>query len=540
MMSTDIVGGAPVRRQPTHRIELGGETRLAFSASEVMPICDEMVARHGGVPNVVDLAPAPRPVFQAEIVAAPPPPVAPPPAPIERFMSGEIDILGKARSEALKAGGEASGFSFRETVYRRGTPVVSLGEENAQRSIDEHNARPFVGKACDDFRAIIRAEERKDVCVAASGLRMAADGRMLRLLGRDPSGRNIVDEGFGRFMLTREAFSVLLNRMNIGGASYLMDKCWPQLRAHNFNEHATKLDADERAAVERWSTLSEYERRRFPAPERDRIKFRTRNGPEGQREVYGVVTPAYTSFDVDRVAEAIKIAMPQDGRADFNYDGHRTSFDVLFHSNVQPKHYVAGEFFKAGIRVRASDSGDGSIVVSALVWQNLCLNLIVIDEANKPLDRIRHIGDVGKLASRLRIALREGVQSLRAFLNAWDYAIEEKLDAETLDVPKGVDLPVRFEDALPGIFNGLYERELVPLKKPKETIPQLVRAWEMDTSAARGNTRAAVVNAITRYAHTSNQDPWYEDELERAAGALLTMKAPKSKSLLALPYVPVK
>jgi hypothetical protein len=511
---------------PTHRIEHGGETRYAYSQGAVFTVCDELVAKYGGgVPVITPVngtAAAPITNENVPIPSTLRAEASPPP---ERIMSGGIDLLGKARSEAMKKAGEESGFSFRETVYARGMPVIALGEENAAKSRREHDAKPDIGPACEAFRQVIRDEKRHDETLSIENLRMDGAGRIVTAKGT--------------FALTEEAFAVLLKRMKIGGADYL-SKCWPRLRAHNFNAWASKFDDDEVQAIARWEMLSMAERKAFgDRPVRDPIKLRLRNGLNGEIETYGVVTPAYTAFNVDKVAEAIQIAMPREAKGEISYDGHRTSVDILFHTDVPPKHFVAGEFFKAGIRVRASDSGDGSIIVSAIVWQNLCLNLIIIDEASKPLDRIRHIGNVRTLADRLRSALEAGKLSLAAFLGAWNYAVEERLTADTLDAPKGVEVPIKFEDALPGIYNGLYERELLPIKKPKEAIPLLMKMWGEDKSAAKGNTRAAIVNSITRYAHSAPMDAWEEDKLERAAGALLTRKAPRSNQLAALPYVPI-
>ena len=560
--------------EPQFRVRYAGEDHTV-AKDRVMTLCDELVAKHGltGVaPLVEEIDPGPQPVRSSPILLGPGhsaiaalvadnPDAATliecetraesdamtvreedlsivrgPNAPTvyeavveppQRIMSGDIDILGEARSKLMKEQGEASGFSFRETVYRRGMPVIALGEENARRSIEEHEARPFVGDACRDFVEVIRAENRRDVLVTPTGMRMDGLGRLITEAGN--------------VCLTEKAFGVFLTRMGVGGGTYLA-KCWPKLRAINVNHWAAKFDEEEKAARELYDRLPLRDRQKLDDPKRDALMLRLRASPLDVPECYGVVSPSYTPFNVDKVAEAIRLAMPSDAKADFSYDGHRTSFDVLFHSNVQPTQYVAGEFFKAGIRVRSSDSGDGSIAVSAIVWQNLCLNLLIIDEANKPLDRISHIGDVHALAARLRAALVAGKASLASFLKAWDYAVDDRLTADTLDVPKGVEVPVRFEDALPGIFNGLYERQLVPLKRPKETIPMLMKAWQSDTSRAAmggGNTRAAVVNAITRFAHTSPMSAKDQDDLETAAGSLLTLRAPKSHQLAALPYIPI-
>ena len=64
-----------------------------------------------------------------------------------------------------------------------------------------------------------------------------------------------------------------------------------------------------------------------------------------------------------------------------------------------------------------------------------------------------------------------------------------------------------------------------------------MKMWELDDSSATREkntviTRAAVVNAVTRYAHEVNADPFAESAIEAAGGALLYSKG-------ALPFVPL-
>lgn len=367
---------------------------------------------------------------------------------------------------------------------------------------------------------MIAGEARRDVTAVSKELRMDASGRL-------------VLPGGARLPMTERAFTSLVaaHHSGIGGGAYLA-RCWPKLRALNVNHWLTKIGADELAV-----------RNALPAAEVDAwqpssLTLRTRKGAKpGVTEVFGVVSPSYTAFDVDKIARAIAIAMPKEARAEITYDGQRASFDIRFHSKVKPEHYVAGEFFRAGIRVRTDDTGGGAIQVSSTIWQNLCLNLIIIDEQTQGLARIRHVGSVDELAKRLATALKDAKGTLAHFLKAWDYAVTDTIDATTVDAEPGVEVPSRIEDLLPGIFLGLAQRELVPIRRPKEAIPQLMKMWGEDTSAAAGATRGAVVNAITRYAHTVNEDPWHEDELERAAGRILygTRGTPAP-----LPYVPVE
>jgi hypothetical protein len=238
---------------------------------------------------------------------------------------------------------------------------------------------------------------------------------------------------------------------------------------------------------------------------------------------------------VDKIAEAVRLATPPGARGTVTYDGYKARFEVLFHSDVQPEEFVAGEFFRAGVIVSTDDTGGGSIRGSSVVFQNLCLNLIVIDKANQDLFRIRHVGSIRELARRFEEGFKQALGKLDHFVTQWGFATRENV----LDHIPASERPIRLADALPGLFNGIIERELVPVRgKRPEAVKRLVQAWEADKSSAtihhNGLTRAAIVNAFTRYAHEAPQPtPFVEDEIQAAAGGLLYSKAP-------FPYLPIK
>ena len=276
--------------------------------------------------------------------------------------------------------------------------------------------------------------------------------------------------------------------------------------------------------------------------------------PRTGEEVFSVVSPGYAAFDVDRIADALRLSLDArsgeavnltiDGRpvgADtlrnakgtITYDGERARFEVLFHSDVRPTHYVAGEFFRAGVVVTTDDTGGGSIVVRSVVWQNLCLNLIIIDECSIPVARLVHAGDVRKLARKFRGAIAEGLGNISTFIKRWGYACEENLaEGARALAPEGTTIPARPAEQVAGIFRGLIESErftAYPGRSTDKIVDALVACWEKDDSGATmlhgGVTRAAVANAITRFAHevlpTLTDDPWMADEAQREAGALL-------------------
>ena len=76
-------------------------------------------------------------------------------------------------------------------------------------------------------------------------------------------------------------------------------------------------------------------------------------------------------------------------------------------------------------------------------------------------------------------------------------------------------------------IRGLLDQELVTVPGRREDVVHgVVRAWQVDDSGAglslEGVNRAALANALTRYAHESGDlDPWEQDVLQAQAGQLV-------------------
>jgi hypothetical protein len=511
------------------KITHGGETRWSLTEDwdAVQAICDALIAKHGpGVPDIeMGVTPPSAPV-PARVVSIAPPVVAPSPpkgwasvdggpvsTPVVRGVT--VSAEGAARSSGDLAAAVLAGFAPKRPIYERGTMVVQAGVDNARRARVEFDKKPTVAEYCSDLQGRIVAEHRQDLAVLAADVQMDPDGDLSIVHEIGPSDR---------YRLEERAFPGLTGDLGMPpGAGTYLSRVWPDLRAMNVNEWTTRLAEDEQRATEAARVANQ------PFPPLRTLVLRTRNG-SGPRSVYASVTESYTSFDVDRVAQALALATPDGARGTVTYDGYRARFEVLFHSTVQPEDFVAGEFFRAGVIISTDDTGGGSLRGSSVVWQNLCLNLIVIDEAKQDLFRIRHIGSVEKLAARFRDGFADAMSRIDHFVRAWGHACHDRLECAD---SRGLTMA----EAFPGWANGVIERELVPVRRTNrvETVRHLVQAFETDRSSAtrQGLTRAALANAFTRYAHTVPQPgPWAEDEIQRAAGALFQSRGP-------LPYVPI-
>ncbi len=489
----------------THQVSLGGEIHLV-NPDNFKAVCDELVKKHGGVPKVEPVAAAPEVLRSgaATVVITAQPPVR----------GQTVDEVGKLRSLQDVALAKANGFAPAKPLYSRGTMVVELGVENARSSRLEHEKKPLVEDACRSLVQKVRAEQRSDRIEPLKDLRLTNKGELV--VARIDGAGNPTSDRVGP--LSENAFNSLLSLAGIGGHQYLK-RVPSTLRATNVNNWLVGRDG-------------------LPVPG-GQLKMRTRDSVAGGREIFATVSPGYTAFDADLVAAGVAVALEGKGaRGTVDYDGFRTRIEAIYHSDVQPEDYVAGEFFKAGVIVRTDDTGGGSLRISACVWQNLCLNLIIIDEADQVVDAIRHVGDPEKMAARFAEALVVAASKVDAFRVKWGAACHDRL-VEQLPTSElsayGVGT-LSLEQVIPGFFNGVIERELVPVRgKRVEVVRQLVQMHDKDQSGATlaGPTRASLVNAFTRWAHECNQDPFFADDVSRAAGALAQSQKP-------LPFLPIE
>jgi hypothetical protein len=452
-----------------------------------------------------------------------------------------VDAIGLARSLRDLEAARAAGFEPKQTVYERGLRVIEAGVEAARASRAEHDAKPLVTVLCDNVIQRVHDEKRADLLVYASDVGMAGDGRV-RVRPQSVIADGLTSGVSGSLMVATEmpissdAVGSMFGRLGYGGRYYLVDKCPPVLRAHNVNAQSDRMLDREDKERRAWQA-GPHAKDADKAPKRQSLVFRTRAVTRADgttpRSIWATVSPGYATFDVDKVAEAIGEALKRtapEARGGVTYDGTRARFEALFHSNVQPRHYVAGEFFKAGVVVRTDDTGGGAIRGSSVAWQNLCLNLAIIDRQARDLFSIRHVGSVYELARKFQAHFAKALDAIGHFIKAWDYACEE----DVLEVARLISddaVPGNTTDAVRGIFAGLLsggQRARIKLpgrSKIDEHVDALVACWEADASSARkvhAVSRAAVVNAITRYTHTVLElDAFGEDDVQRQASALL-------------------
>lgn len=483
--------------QFTHVVQLGGES-IPVNPETYQAVADALVERHGGVPKVI-------PYEQ---------PASAPPLPSVVEDGQDEDTERAKRDERLAI---ENGFVVRPPLFSIGTKVNSIGVDNARRSQVEHEEKPYAVDLATSLVEQVREEKRQDLpVVRLAHLRMTTSGKLAF-----PDSHQIF--AGTKLLINDRIFAGLMSRMPCAsGTAYLSD-CPTKLRSINFNHWATTLDEQEIGLDDRVKE----------------VVVRTRK-IAGSRVAYAAVSPKYTPFDADKIGEALKLAFPSDARGSLDYDGERFRIEGLWHSDVQPERYVAGEIFKAGVIVTSGDVGGHAIRVQSVIWRNLCRNLIILDNAIGVDIRLRHMGTVSKLAQSFRDAFSKALTSVDAFRRAWTYARNDE-GRKLIEAVQGTTnenlSPLPIESVLPGIMNGILQRELVPVRgRRDEVLPKLLEMHRADEAAHEyGVSRASIVNAFTRYAHEVETDPFRADEIRQGAGALLS--GSKGRDPEPLPYV---
>lgn len=385
---------------------------------------------------------------------------------------GEISTVARARIAADEAAAEAAGFALPPPIFAAGTRVVDIGDRNFVAERNAVESLPLYHDAHQHVVAEIRCESRRDVEVPMANLRADEKGLIRRVGHENKPG----------LLLEPRAFSAFCTRAGFGkGAAYLRDLCGPELRAHNLNFQFLGMAAG-------------------TGPQ---AKLRTRLDARGKRSIFATVSPGYTAYDADQFLRDAAPALA-DAHAEIVYNPADCSLraDAFW----LPDHVVdlaAGDVFKAGVRLRTSDDGSGSIRVEAVLFRNRCLNLIIIGQASVETVRQRHVGNAARISEAVQAGVAEAREKIGHFLGQWG---------------KARTITVDFEEELATTVNGAIKAGV-----PRTAGERLKAAIATSYAKEPGqSTVADVTNAITRAAHEETWNQTQRDTLESYASEYLT------------------
>jgi len=383
----------------------------------------------------------------------------PPPCPTA---PGVISKVAVERLERQEEWLKTAGFQVPPPIYAPGTRVKPLGDRNFKLERQRVEDMPRFPDAANRVIQAIANERRADLRVELGDIRMGVDGTIL-----------VDDQELG---LEVDAFQQLAVTAGFGmGTKYLTTACDAKLRAVNVNE---QLDGRRREAV-----------------------LRVREDGEGQRSVYAIVTPTYSVVDTDHVLQEVADEL-KDAHTELVYDGNGIKATALFMPD-EVVDLAAGDIFKVGVRIETDDTGRGRVRVTAVVFRNRCLNLILIGEGAVETVSAVHKGDREKILTTVKEGVTKAREAVGPFLEAWGHARTVVVD-------------------IPATFRAWVEEKKISARGAKErdqVVEVLLAAWHKEP----GNTLADAVNAATRAAHEAEGfgADWAEEIEKLAARAIL-------------------
>ena len=340
----------------------------------------------------------------------------------------------------------------------------------------------------------VRDENRQDVQTQLRSLSMDAEGFLSR--------------GSGKLFMTPNSLKQVIARTDCtepyAAATYLAT-IPPDRRAKEVNHLIQDTSADKTLVL--------------------RTRTNTLSNDQRCREIYATVSEKYNlDYDIVELARIVgqRLHIMGDARADIRYDGLRAEINLLYHSNILPSQACAGEIFKAIAGIRTTDDGTMSIHPFAGLHRNLCLNFLIIDQAQVKLAAVRHQGvNVG---SMIFTALEQAVDRVRFFADKWDSATHQDLHHIVRDVPAKKE--ITDGELVAGVYRGLIKGNdglALPGYRGEKGAQAYTNAWKKEPVL----TRAGIVNGLTRAAHELPLNgEWSAERIQSAAGQVVISPRP--------------
>lgn len=393
--------------------------------------------------------------------------------------------------------------SITKAGYKRGTAVVDLGYENLQAARVVWDEKPDAFVAATQLVEQIKREGREDHVIHLDTMRMNEAGLL-----QTNQGEFALEEHALKQLLTASQFGTKGNMEHADGPLFprgfhTMRALDPDVRAYVFNEH-----------MKRHSIVGKG------------VKLRTRSNGS-VRSVFGVVSPTYTDYDADKVAQIIADSvadMPY--KADLQYNSGTTNFtmDITMHAPGNLTDFSAGDLYEVGFRFKSNDRGGGSINGSAIAFWNECLNMIILHSEKAEIMRAIHKGDMAAKMEAIREGIAKGRPAMERFAKDWGILSETPINTFLTeeDVEK-YSIPGHMEPDAALLIRKMVVDGKIGDGLGRDAIVQMMLASYDDQGG--GETAQDFINAVTRTAHQHLVDDCARDVLEREAGLLVPMMA---------------
>lgn len=269
---------------------------------------------------------------------------------------------------------------------------------------------------------------------------------------------------------------------------------WPELRAHNFNEHIHHY----------W-----HPSRRRPI----RVRTKQLEVPH----VFAVVSKLYGAFDIDYLSQVVAEEVPEDCRAEVVYSyGRHLKLSIVFDDTIKVGEAPYNYEFHPMLVIETSDDGTSNISIVGGIRTDATESAMIFDGRHLATFERRHIessaADRPKLAVEFRHKLGESFEAMDLVRNLFTAHWDEATHLQVLDASA---------EAPKDLFEYLVERGHVQAGglriRRRELVDLLVASYQRRPD----RSKAAVIEAILHVAHTGGWHPVVEDAMQRQAGRLL-------------------
>lgn len=387
----------------------------------------------------------------------------------------EVGYVGNApvaeRMDILHKLSGLSGIRLVETFFPEGTGLIQYGEEKKRRLNEEIKALPELVDALKGYRFLLEQEQHRDFLLPIQHVRM--DPSTGGLYGKDnPNGRARA-VGYDRVGFGHVVGFLKPPTVRAGFADTLL---WAPkaLRADLFN-HAAASHA-----------------------RKEMVTMRTAVEVASQKRFIRAVTSERHSLskgDDAAVAAALEARVPRGAKCRITRESSYSSFELLW--PAMERQIVVGDIAVIGLEVRNSETKQGSLKITAKLLQTLCVNFTTVWAGKDEEIELRHIGDLtGKLTSAVIRTLAKVEPFVKAFGDA-------------------------YQDTLPNAYptrGEVLARVGYKYALPEKTLDLAGQFWDAHPTA-RGDTRATLVNALTRA--SQHQTIEAAAETERVAGRVV-------------------
>jgi hypothetical protein len=325
----------------------------------------------------------------------------------------------------------AMGFHVADTAVTLGSVLNTYGERALGQSRLAHAELPTLREAAEEIAQIIEGERREQRLIKLGQIRAQQDdaGKIQFVDQRTGEPLNLERNGMAAFggqgLKSSKDHEDNINGVTDDGTEE--GKKWNRrdslLPGMGFISHHMKGDE----FVEFFN--SRVSRARFAG---EGVQLLTRTLPGQAPSIYSVAPTTWSYSGCDREIRAFAEGAGDGWRASVRYNVGTTQLTVEAQDHIDSDSTVdfgAGDVFKLLLKYKSGDSYGQGISVMYGFLRNLCLNLIILQEALQTALKARHKGATGRIITAVGAGASMGVDTFADFRNKFGFLGSQEIES---------------------------------------------------------------------------------------------------------------